>query len=87
VISMHSRFNWFAPATAYLLLAIVLVPARAHAQRGGGGGGGGPQQAQEVGSPRFEYVGPTSAGRFSAAAAVAGKPGVYYAGAASGGGW
>jgi photosystem II stability/assembly factor-like uncharacterized protein len=40
-----------------------------------------------VGEPRFEYVGPTSAGRISAAAAVSGKPGVYYAGAASGGVW
>ena len=37
--------------------------------------------------PRFEYVGPASAGRIAAAAAVAGKPGVYYAGAASGGVW
>jgi photosystem II stability/assembly factor-like uncharacterized protein len=43
--------------------------------------------AQPVGPPRFEYVGPTNAGRFAAAAAVAGKPGVYYAGAASGGVW
>jgi hypothetical protein len=42
---------------------------------------------QSVGLPRFEYVGPTSAGRISAAAAVSGKPGVYYAGAASGGVW
>lgn len=57
-----------------------------HAQ-GGRGGGGGPQTTQPVGSPRFEYIGPTSAGRIAAAAAVAGKPGVYYAGAASGGVW
>ena len=59
------------------------------AQRGGGpgGGAGGPVPTQTVGAPRFEYVGPTSAGRISAAAAVSGKPGVYYAGAASGGVW
>jgi photosystem II stability/assembly factor-like uncharacterized protein len=43
--------------------------------------------ARAVDGPRFEYVGPTSAGRIAAAAAVAGKPGVYYAGAASGGVW
>ena len=47
----------------------------------------GPQQAQPVGEPHFEYVGPTNAGRIAAAAAVAGEPGVYYAGAASGGVW
>src|SRR6185503_14747713 len=58
------------------------------AQRGGGPpGGGGPQPARPVSAPHFEYVGPTSAGRIAAAAAVAGKPGVYYAGAASGGVW
>ena len=45
------------------------------------------QTATAVGAPRFEYVGPQSAGRIAAAAAVAGKPGVYYAGAASGGVW
>ena len=55
--------------------------------RGGGGGGGGPQMAQPVGAPRFEYAGPTSAGRIAAAAGVVGKPGVYFAGAASGGVW
>ena len=40
-----------------------------------------------VPASHFEYAGPTSAGRIAAAAAVAGKPGVYYAGAASGGVW
>ncbi|MEZ5316884.1 MAG: hypothetical protein R2752_05735 [Vicinamibacterales bacterium] len=54
---------------------------------GQGRGGGGPEQTQPVPSPWFEYVGPTSAGRIAAAAAVAGRPGVYYAGAASGGVW
>jgi photosystem II stability/assembly factor-like uncharacterized protein len=64
--------------------AILLSPATAVAQRGGQGG---PPQARPVPEPRFEYVGPTSDGRIAAAAAVSGKPGVYYAGAASGGVW
>ena len=66
-------------------LAVAGMPAQGG--RGGGQGPQGPQPARAVGGPRFEYVGPTSAGRISAAAAVAGKPGVYYAGAASGGVW
>ena len=70
------------------LLFFTALSTTGDAQRGGGaGGGGGPQITQSVGLPRFEYVGPTSAGRIAAAAAVAGKPGVYYAGAASGGVW
>jgi photosystem II stability/assembly factor-like uncharacterized protein len=68
------------------LLTTALLPVAAIAQRGGGGGGG-LQQTQAVGAPRFEYVGPTNAGRIAAATAVTGKPGVYYAGAASGGVW
>src|SRR4051812_39255154 len=47
----------------------------------------GPQPTRAVPAPHFEYAGPASAGRIAAAAAVAGKPGVYYAGAASGGVW
>jgi photosystem II stability/assembly factor-like uncharacterized protein len=70
---------------ASILVILGLLPAPAAAQRGGAGGG--PQVAQPVGAPRFEYVGPTNAGRIAAAAAVSGKPGVYYAGAASGGVW
>lgn len=73
--------------SAALLAALALVPAAAHAQRGGGAAPTGPQPTQPVGPPRFEYAGPSSAGRISAAAAVAGAPGVYYAGAASGGVW
>jgi photosystem II stability/assembly factor-like uncharacterized protein len=57
------------------------------AQGQGGGGASALQPTQPVGAPRFEYVGPTNAGRIAAAAAVAGAPGVYYAGAASGGVW
>src|SRR5688500_19931462 len=72
--------------TFLLLLITLIVTAPAHAQRGGGQPSG-PQQAQPVRGARFEYVGPTSDGRISAAAAIAGKPGVYFAGAASGGVW
>jgi len=68
---------------AWLLIVLVLAPSGAAAQRGRGG----PQRTQAVGQPRFEYLGPTSAGRIAAAAAVAGSPGVYFAGAASGGVW
>src|SRR5262245_10335044 len=82
--SQSRRYRSVALMLATGFGATVLVGA----QRGGGPpGGGGPQPTQSVGSPRFEYVGPTSAGRIAAAAAVAGKPGVYYAGAASGGVW
>src|SRR5688572_15394535 len=77
-----------ALTVAVAFAAIGMMPMRIEAQRGGGGGGaGGPQPTQAVGAPRFVYVGPTSAGRIAATAAVTGKPGVYYAGAASGGVW
>ena len=55
--------------------------------RGGGAGAGGPLQTQPVPAPHWEYLGPQSSGRVAAAAAVAGKPGTYYAGSASGGVW
>ena len=67
-----------------LLTATVLVQAQG---RGGQPVPSGPQPTRAVPAPHFEYAGPVSAGRISAAAAVAGKPGVYYAGAASGGVW
>lgn len=62
-----------------------LAPVAAVAQ----GGGGGQQQpaALPVSPMRFEYAGPQNAGRISAAAAISTKPGVYFAGAASGGVW
>jgi photosystem II stability/assembly factor-like uncharacterized protein len=75
-----------ALAHVALFLSFTLMPGTAVAQRGGAGRGG-PQVAQPVAEPRFEYVGPMNSGRIAAAAAVAGKPGVYYAGAASGGVW
>ena len=37
----------------------------------------GPQPTRPVPAPHFEYAGPVSAGRIAAAAAVAGRPGVY----------
>src|SRR6476660_6142341 len=71
--------------TALALLS--LATAGMFAQGRGGQGPQGPQPARNVPAPHFEYVGPASAGRIAAAEAVAGKPGVYYAGAASGGVW
>jgi photosystem II stability/assembly factor-like uncharacterized protein len=47
----------------------------------------GPPQTRPVDAPHFEYAGPVNGGRVAAASGVAGKPGVYYAGAASGGVW
>lgn len=72
-----------------LMCAAILAAVMPTAVMGQGGGGrnAGPPQTEAVGAPRFEYVGPTNAGRIAAAAAVAGRPGVYYAGAASGGVW
>ena len=82
---LPTRYIHRTLAVALLLAAATTAPAVAQGR--GGGGGGGPQEAQPVGAPRFEFVGPTNAGRISAAAAVAGEPGVYFAGAASGGVW
>ena len=75
---------------SHAALAILLIMgsgSAAPAVAQGRGGRGAQPAARPVGEPRFVYVGPSSAGRISAAAAVAGKPGVYYAGAASGGVW
>ena len=66
------------------LCAFLLLPSAAIAQRGAPAG---PRATRPVAGPRFEYVGPSSDGRIAAAAAVSGQPGVYYAGAASGGVW
>src|SRR5205085_1068272 len=70
------------------LLTLITAQAPVGGQgRGGGQAPQGPQPTRAVPAPHFEYAGPMSAGRIAAAAAVAGKPGVYYAGAASGGVW
>jgi photosystem II stability/assembly factor-like uncharacterized protein len=62
------------------------IAAEALAQGRGGRGGAAPPPPP--GPPRFEYAGPENgAGRIAAAAGVTGKPGVYFAGAASGGVW
>src|SRR3982751_838484 len=80
------------PVHRYLPLvsaSIVVLAGSAVFTQGGRGGHRppGPQPTRAVDAPHFEYAGPVSAGRIAAAAAVAGKPGVYYAGAASGGVW
>ena len=56
--------------TALALLS--LATAGMFAQGRGGQAPQGPQPARPVSAPHFEYVGPTSAGRIAAAAAVAG---------------
>ena len=48
---------------------------------------GGPMLNQPPEPLRFRYVGPPSAGRFSAIAGIRGNTQVYYAGSASGGVW
>ncbi len=73
-MSTHASRRPIARICASLLM-LGLFTATGDAQRGGGGGPAGPQVAQAVGLPRFEYVGPTSAGRIAAAAAVAGQAG------------
>ena len=75
-------------AALTISIALASVPLLVHGQgRGGQQIPQGPQPARNVPAPHFEYAGPVPAGRIAAAAAVAGKPGVYYAGAASGGVW
>lgn len=97
----HSRLAVFAIAAAIAAAGgAALGAARGHApslrpqeiaqeieEQGRGGAPQGPQQAVAPKPARFEYIGPQSAGRIAAAAGVAGKPGTYYAGAASGGVW
>lgn len=82
----HSLLTTILRGGGAAITVALVATATVSAQRGGGAPPG-PQVAQPVGTPRFEYVGPENAGRISAAAAVAGKPGVYFAGAASGGVW
>jgi photosystem II stability/assembly factor-like uncharacterized protein len=82
---MHSRIHVSGLVSAALALALGAIASGQG--RGGAQAPQGAQPARAVPAPHFEYVGPASAGRIAAAAAVAGKPGVYYAGAASGGVW
>ena len=63
-------------------LAATLLAVAPEAQRAGG-----PPQDRPPEPLRFEYMGPPSAGRFSAVAGVPGDQKTYYAGAASGGVW
>ena len=73
----------FTPATLVALAVLSTAPASLAAQRGGGG----PPVNQPPGPMRFQFVGPAEGGRFSAVTGIAGSPGTYYAGAASGGVW
>ncbi|MEZ4416655.1 MAG: hypothetical protein R3E10_12985 [Gemmatimonadota bacterium] len=80
------------PSALPVILGIAMVLGASHggplaAQAGPGAAGDSIEMARPVPQPWFEYVGPVSSGRIAAAAAVAGRPGVYYAGAASGGVW
>src|SRR3954466_2329952 len=69
------------------LLTVITAQAPVGGQGRGGQAPQGPQPTRAVPAPHFDYAGPVSAGRIAAAAAVAGKPGGDYAGAASGGVW
>ncbi|MGW8267870.1 MAG: WD40/YVTN/BNR-like repeat-containing protein, partial [Longimicrobiales bacterium] len=73
------------PGVSSILCAIVLItaPTSLWAQ----GRGGGEPQASQPGPLRWEYMGPPSAGRFSAVAGVPGDRSTYFLGAASGGVW
>src|SRR2546430_3897455 len=64
-------------------LAAVSLTAAVFAQRGAP-----PPGAPVVSeTPRFRYMGPDSSGRIAAVAGVPGDNNIYYAGAASRGGW
>jgi len=72
-----------------VVAALVLISGLSHplvAQRGGPPADG-PASAEPLAAPHFEFSGPEGSGRISAAAAVAGRPGTYWAGAAAGGVW
>ena len=86
-MSIRRRSQSLNLVLAILLAAGAAVIGAQGQGRGGGAGPAAPMATQIPNAARFEYVGPQSAGRIAAAAAVAGKPGVYYAGAASGGVW
>ncbi len=68
------------------VVALVTLSIPAVAQgRGGGPGDGAATLPPET--PRFQYMGPASAGRVAAVAGVDGDTSTYYLGAASGGIW
>lgn len=82
----HRRFILVMSALAALLLCCVPhTLAAAAMQRGRGQQGPAQEPAPEP--LKFQYMGPASAGRISAAAGVPGDTMTYYAGAASGGIW
>ncbi|MBA3641025.1 MAG: hypothetical protein M3541_07935 [Acidobacteriota bacterium] len=63
---MHRRTPINLVIFSALALALGVVPSGQG--RGGNQAPQGPQQTRAVGAPRFEYAGPTSDGRISAAA-------------------
>jgi hypothetical protein len=83
-MSLRQLVSATAAVLSVCLCVLVCAPSATAQGRGRGGGAAPPPPP---GPPRFEYVGPTNAGRIAAAAGVVGKPGVYFAGAASGGVW
>jgi photosystem II stability/assembly factor-like uncharacterized protein len=83
-MSLRQLVSATAAVLSVCLCVLVCAPSATAQGRGRGGGAAPPPPP---GPPRFEYVGPTNAGRIAAAAGVVGKPGVYFEGAASGGVW
>jgi photosystem II stability/assembly factor-like uncharacterized protein len=74
------------PEQHRVIAALMLVPLCAIASSAQQGGRQ-PQQTPAPQPPRFQYVGPPSAGRISAVAGIPGDTMTYYFGAASGGVW
>ncbi len=79
---MHQRNGTVSRIALGALVALAAAVALSAQGRGGG-----PGTELTVEPLRFRYVGPPSAGRFSAIAGVPGDQKTYYAGAASGGIW
>lgn len=83
----HPQYAFAAFRVLFALLLSLCVPLAPAQGQEENDEGKGPTKAEAVAQPRFEYLGPLNAGRIAAAAAVAGQPGMYFAGAASGGVW
>jgi hypothetical protein len=77
--SVAARSVTIAAVAAALAVTAPFVRAQPQEPRG--------EEDRERPAFRFEYVGPASAGRISAVAAIPGSVVTYYAGAASGGVW
>jgi len=79
---MHARHPWRTHLLLGFLLAAFLAVVPAAQQFGPP-----PAQTEAVQPLKFQYMGPASAGRFSAVVGIPGDTTTYYAGAASGGIW